>query len=138
MYSSGQIFYILLKIPYIILILQCLICRITRWCILRAMYEVLCYARRRFDLSKFQTKYIFPLYLSLDLWYLRSIVLKSKKFLQHPNNTGGIFMSSKLVKSDFLLNVHNDAASIKCLRKRLMVFLPLIQRSNLFFMLPLR
>ena len=137
MYSSGQIFYILLKIPYIILILQCLICRITRWCILRAIYEVLCYARRRFDLSKFQTKYIFPLYI------VRFIIFKTHSNLtkisfHHPNNTGGIFMSSKLVKSGFLLNVHNDAASIKCLRKRLMVFLPLIQRSNLFFMLPLR
>jgi hypothetical protein len=43
-------------------------------------------------------------------------------------------MNSKLVKSGFLLNGNNDAASIKYLRKRLMVFLPLNKQEKQSFL----
>ena len=44
-------------------------------------------------------------------------------------------MNSKLVKSGFLRNVDNDAPLIKYLRKRLMVFLPLMSGSKAIFFL---
>ena len=44
-------------------------------------------------------------------------------------------MNSKLVKSGFLRNVNNDAPLIKYLKKRLMVFLPLMSGSKAIFFL---
>jgi len=44
-------------------------------------------------------------------------------------------MNSKLVKSGFLRNGNDDAGLIKYLRKRLMVFLPLLLGTKAIFFL---